>query len=104
PAETVQALLLDSMAGLIDYSRFPGDLGKSSVFAAFCAHGVMPICTTYNPSEPDGLFVGQHYVLAGMHLSDWSAQQYQAIATQARSWYCQHSLEINAKLFSSYFP
>ncbi|MEL6353416.1 MAG: alpha/beta fold hydrolase [Cyanobacteria bacterium J06627_28] len=104
PAETVQSLLLDSMAGLIDYSRFPGDLGKSSVFAAFCAHGVMPICTTYNPSEPDGIFVDQHYVLAGMHLSDWSAQQYQSIATQARSWYCQHSLEINAKLFSSYFP
>lgn len=104
PAETVRRILLESMAGLIDYSRFPGDLGKSSVFAAFCAHGLMPICTQYNPSEPDGVFVDKQYVTAGNHLSNWSAQQCQGVANQARAWYCQHSLDINAKLFASYFP
>ncbi|MEO1446843.1 MAG: hypothetical protein AAFV46_11550, partial [Cyanobacteria bacterium J06635_11] len=101
--ETVRELLLDSVAGLMDYSRFPGDLGKSSVFAAFCAHGVMPICTVYNPSEPDGVFADQQYVIAGSHLSDWSAQQRQTVATQAREWYSEHSLAINAQRFASHF-
>jgi len=101
PAETVRALLLDSVAGLMDYSRFPGDLGKSSVFAAFCAHGVMPVCTAYNPSEPDGVHVGKQYAIAGPHLSQVSGQQRQNIANQARAWYCEHSLEINAKCFAA---
>lgn len=104
PAKTVRQILLDSMAGLIDYSRFPGDLGKSSVFAAFCAHGLMPICTQYNPSEPDGAFMDKQYAIAGEHLSTWTAQQCQNVADQARAWYCQHSLDVNAKLFASHFP
>lgn len=101
PAETVQESLLDSVAGLMDYSRFPGDLGKSSVFAAFCAHGLMPICTTYNPSEPDGIFADKQYAIAGSHLSSWSDDQCQVIAQQAKDWYSQHSLDINAQCFAS---
>ena len=103
PAEAVCQILLESKAGLIDYSRFPGDLGKSSVFAAFCAHGLLPICTEYNPSEPDGVFVNKQYVTAGEHLSALTAQQCQTVANQSRAWYCQHSLAINAKLFASHF-
>lgn len=102
PAETVRQLLLDSVAGFMDYSRFPGDLGKSSVFAAFCAHGVMPICTAYNPSEPDGVFASKQYAIAGHTLSKLSPQQRQNIADQARTWYNQHSLETNAQLFASH--
>jgi len=100
-ATAVQEILLDSVAGYMDYSRFPGDLGKSSVFAAFCAHGVMPICTAYNPSEPDGVFAAQQYAVAGQQLSALSAQQCQRIADNAVAWYAQHSLEINAKQFAS---
>lgn len=101
PAETIRQLLLDSLAGLMDYSRFPGDLGKSSVFAAFCAHGVMPICTRYNPSEADGVFKDRQYAIAGTHLSTWSPQQKQHISDQARQWYASHSLAINAKVFAN---
>lgn len=101
-AEAVRQLLLDSVAGFMDYSRFPGDLGKSSVFAAFCAHGVLPICTAYNPSEPDGIFAGKQYAIAGRALSTWSAQQRQNVASQASAWYGQHSLATNAELFASY--
>jgi len=100
-AIAVQEILLDSVAGYLDYSRFPGDLGKSSVFAAFCAHGVMPICTAYNPSEPDGVFAAQHYAVAGRQLSTVSAQQCQRIADNALAWYAQHSLGINAERFAS---
>lgn len=103
PAEVVRSRLLNSVAGLMDYSRFPGDLGKSSVFAAFCAHGLMPLCTEYNPSEPDGVFVGKQYAIAGSQLIGQSPQQRQNIANQAREWYCGHRLAINAELFASHF-
>ena len=103
PAETVKTILLDSMAGLIDYSRFPGDLGKSSVFAAFCAHGLMPICSAYNPSEPDGIFADKQYAIASQNLANYSPMQCQQIADQARAWYCQHDLATNAKQFASHF-
>lgn len=103
PATKVQEILLDSQAGFLDYTKFPGDLGKSSVFAAFCAHGVMPICTAHNPSEADGIFANQQYAIAGEHLSNWSPQQRQSIADRAREWYAQHNLEANAKLFSDCF-
>ena len=103
PAETVCDLLLTSVAGLMDYSRFPGDLGKSSVFAAFCAHGLIPICTTYNPSEADGLFPQQHYAIAQADLQQLSAQAQQAIANNARSWYSDHCLSRNAERFATCF-
>lgn len=100
-AQSVQRILLDSVAGLMDYSRFPGDLGKSSVFAAFCAHGLLPICTAYNPSEPDGVFAGEQYAIAGGDLATLSSQQRQHIADQAIAWYSQHNLSTNAQLFAS---
>ncbi len=101
-AEAVQSILLDSVAGFMDYSRFPGDLGKSSVFAAFCAHGLMPICTAYNPSEPDGIFENQQYAVPGPQLFTCTAEQQQTIASQAQSWYSQHSLDLNAQFFASH--
>lgn len=102
PEEAIRQLMLTSFAGLIDYSRFPGDLSKSSVFAAFCAHGLLPICTGYNPSEADGIHLNQQYAVSGNHLRDWSLAELQAIATQAHQWYDHHSLAKNARVFASY--
>jgi hypothetical protein len=102
PEEAIQQLMLTSFAGLIDYTRFPGDLGKSSVFAAFCAHGLLPICTVYNPSEADGIHLNRQYVVSGNHLQNWSLVELQAIATQAHQWYDCHSLAKNTNVFASY--
>ena len=102
PAKTIREIFLDSVAGLIDYTRFPGDLGKSSVFAAFCAHGLMPISTAYNPSEADGIFPNKQYATIGEDFSSWSIEQQQQIADQAREWYSGHSLAANAKYFATY--
>ncbi|MBD2461879.1 glycosyltransferase family 1 protein [Oscillatoria sp. FACHB-1407] len=101
-AEAVQHLMSTSFAGLMDYTPFPGDLGKSSVFAAFCAHGLLPVCTTYNPSEADGIYANQQYLVAGKQLEDFRLAQLQAIATQAHTWYSHHSLAKNTDVFASY--
>jgi hypothetical protein len=100
PSDVVSRTLLESLAGMIDYTRFPGDLGKSSVFAAFTSHGVLPLATAYNPSENDGLFLQQHYLTPPTLGTATTPAQLQAIATAAHSWYQQHTLSKNAAVFA----
>jgi hypothetical protein len=64
----VSRLLLDSFAGFLAYpSAF---LGKSTIFAAYCAHGLLPV----QPGEKAEPGVAQER------------------ATSAREWYLRHSL------------
>jgi len=100
PSEVVSQTLLKSFAGMIDYTRFPGDLGKSSVFAAFTAHGVLPLVTAYNPSEKDGLHLHQQYLTPTTLQSTTALNHLQAIATAAHHWYQQHTLAKNAAIFA----
>ncbi|MBD1945589.1 glycosyltransferase family 1 protein [Coleofasciculus sp. FACHB-712] len=102
PAEAVRQLLLNSLAGFIDYSRFPGDLGKSSVFAAFCAHGLVPICSCYNPSEADGLEMHKHYLVPNPSLKNLSLTQLQTVVNNSSTWYENHNIVQNTKVFASY--
>lgn len=102
PATVVSELILNSVAGMIDYTRFPGDLGKSTVFAAFTSHGTLPIVTAYNPSEGDGLFLNQHYVTPTEVQPPIHWQALQTIASRAYQWYHGHSLSQNAQVFATY--
>jgi hypothetical protein len=68
PASEVSRLLLGSFAGFLAYpSTF---LGKSTIFAAYCAHGLLPV----QPGEKADPGVAQER------------------ATAAREWYLRHSL------------
>lgn len=91
--DSVSDLMLNSIAGIIDY---PADmLGKSTIFAAYCAHRMIPIVAGYGPPEPaDGLVNGVHFnsIEKGLDLS--AGQQ---LADNAFEWYQQHSLTQHAK-------
>lgn len=100
PSEVVGSLMLDSLAGCLDYTRFPGDLGKSSVFAAFCAYGLVPFCTQYNPSEVDGIEINKHYLTLNKLLPTLNLEQLQIIANNSNQWYNSHNLENNSKIFA----
>jgi hypothetical protein len=102
-SQDIQQLLLTSIAGCLDYTPFPGELAKSSVFAAYCAHGVVPISTQYNPSEGDGIYVNQHY----LNLDDsrsFSSSALQVISDNVQSWYQPRSLKAVAEIFVSQIP
>lgn len=101
PAE-ISELLSTSLAGCIDYSPFPGNLGKSSVFAAYCAHGIVPILTRYNPSEVDDLYMGKHYLGLGSELANLNLDKLQLVADTAHQWYRGHTTQAIAKTFFSY--
>jgi len=68
PASEVSRRLLGSFAGFLAY---PGDfLGKSTIYAAYCAHGLLPVQPGEKTDTGDS----------------------QAQATAAREWYLGHSL------------
>lgn len=84
--EEVSRLLLDSAAGFLAYP--PDFLPKSTIFAAYAAHGVLPVCAwERHPASPAPYWNG--------------SGDPQAIATAARDWYAEHSLERQAAFFRS---
>lgn len=86
PAEEVGALLCDSLAGFVAYPAY--FLPKSTIFAAYCAHGVLPVQAWRRRSLPGGT-------------APWwtGSGDPQAVATAARAWYEGHSLAVQTEDF-----
>jgi hypothetical protein len=87
PGAEVSALLAGSLAGFIGYPA--PFLPKSTIFAAYCAHGMLPVCAWPWPRrkvEPAPPF--------------WRpGSDVQETADRARAWYGGHDLERHAALY-----
>jgi hypothetical protein len=88
--EEITALLSDSRAGFLTY--FDGYLAKSGVFAAYCAHGVLPILPSRNSSELDAIHHGAEYLLVDQIPATDTDINTQQIANNAHRWYQEHSI------------
>jgi hypothetical protein len=91
-AEAVGAALLTARAGVAFHT--PAFLPKSTVHAAYCAHGVAPIVLTLDPRAPE-LAAGIHYgtpAIAPEALSD--------LASSAHAWYQGHALRVQAARYA----
>jgi hypothetical protein len=87
PAQEVGALLLGSRAGFIAYP--PPFLPKSTIFAAYCAHGVAPVCAWSRRERS-----------AGPVPPLWRTETDPAeTAERARAWYEEHALARQAEIF-----
>ncbi len=80
PAAEVSRLLLAARAGFLAYP--PGFLAKSTIFAAYCAHGLAPVCAWKR--RAGGAAEAPLWRAAGP-----GAQQ---VAAAARGWYRGHAL------------
>lgn len=99
PAEKISAILQDSWVGFFNY---PLDfLTRSTIFAAYCAHGVIPVGTKYHAwlKEQDGLIENQHYWLADDSTKKLNLSIGKKIAFNAHSWYQTHTLCKQAETF-----
>jgi hypothetical protein len=86
--------LLDGSAfALIDYP--PRHLGKSSVFAAYLAHGNVVLNTAASGGNGDGLVVGRHYVDLQAALP--AGPDLPRIAGEGWHWYQSHRLDVQAE-------
>ncbi len=91
----ISALLQGSRFGLIAYPRHL--LAKSSVFAAYAAHGCAPINLELSGDDADGLRAGSHFVCAhSFETLRRNPQDAQAIGARLRAWYAPHRLSIQA--------
>ena len=87
-ADEVSTRLSNAVAGIFDYSQ--GRWAKSGIFAAYCAHGVIPICMSHANSESDGI-TKDMYCLATETGTSRVAREASSIAARAQGWYRTHT-------------
>ncbi len=97
-AHEVRAVMGDALAGFVCY---PADyLAKSSIFAAYCAHGMVPVAPDRRRRASDGLRPGSEFLLIGSDPPPpGDPARWQAIASGAHEWYRGHSLAATACAF-----
>lgn len=97
-AAEISALLQDSIVGIFDY---PGTmLGKSTVFAAYAAHRLIPIVVAYDDARPaDNLEPEKHYWAADIEPARLNLAAGQRLADNAYQWYQSHNLAAQGRTF-----
>jgi len=87
-------LLQQTRFGLIAYPLHA--IGKSGVFAAYAAHGVVPIVLSDKRGCFDGLEPGRHF-LDGLRLyGDCAAIDFASIQHELSRWYASHDARVQA--------
>ncbi|MGD0261635.1 MAG: glycosyltransferase family 1 protein [Verrucomicrobiota bacterium] len=99
PADGARVLLSQSRYGFLDY--FDGYLGKSGIFAAYCAVGLLPVFASPNASEADGLRANQHYWVTEETSTSIPLARQQEIAQRAFAWYASHNVQRTATAFAN---
>ena len=106
--EDVSMLLNKSLAGFINYEV--KRLAKSGTFAAYCAHGLIPIVSQDCNLILDSLEPGRHYISPSSLMPHQELVPSQdilnhyylnQISNRIFDWYQGHNLETHAKEFSS---
>ncbi len=98
-AEKVSDILADSVAAFSNYN--PDFLAKSTIFASYCAHRLLPINAKGSASVVDGIEPGKHYWVPNPQGNELGNDgDMQAIADNAYSWYQMHRLSITVKTFA----
>ena len=86
-------LLAQSAFGLIEYPAHC--IGKSTVFAAYAAHGCVALNACPSPQGADGLTPGQHFLGLDPRLREMPRDEdLHRVAVDAKAWYDQHKLSI----------
>ena len=101
PADKVSQLMMQSLAG-IAYSSDNQKLSKSGVFAAYCAHGLVPVISNPKSSPMDGLFEGKNFLFAQTKTTDINTPFLNTVSRQAVAWYNQHSIKKIGDFFYSH--
>jgi hypothetical protein len=96
PAAEISALLSDVVAGFFNYHTTY--LAKSTIFAAYSAHRLIPISASCDAAaQVDGLEAGKHYWTANSHEETLGLADGQEIADNAYAWYQNHNLSVQAE-------
>jgi hypothetical protein len=93
PSAEVDALMAESLAGFVAHP--PRFLAKSTVFAAYCAHGMLPLCGAPAQNGVEGevprCWEPHHHAA--------TPEELQVFAGEARAWYRTHTAAVHAALY-----
>jgi hypothetical protein len=93
-------ILRDTIVSLASFPN-PILLGRSTIFAAYCAHGLLTIYTLSCNRDYDGLQEGRHYLsLKPGSPINLSLDEAQKVADNAHFWYKNHDLKAQAEAYS----
>lgn len=91
PSAEVREILARSIAGFLPYP--PPFLGKSTVFAALCCHGTLPICSWRGIGPaPGSKGAGAPPWIHPESLSRLTSDDLASASARARAWYADHDL------------
>jgi hypothetical protein len=96
PAE-VSAILRESLFGFIALDT--GMLSKSSVFAAYCAHGIVPLVAGSEGGEADGLYANRQYLGTPLK-AGIGGEQLETVSQSAHTWYRGHGVAAQASQYA----
>lgn len=95
-AEELGRVLSSSRCGVVVYPA--SFLAKSSIFAAYAAHGLVPLLLDKaHTTASDGLVAGRHFLrlsAEGFEPGDASPEE---VASQAHAWYSGHTSAVHAE-------
>ncbi len=97
PAAQLSGVLLEARCGVVACPA--AFLAKSSIFAAYAAHGLAPIVLDEPRTAPlDGLVAGEHFLrLVQDGVEAFELAPLDAIAGRARDWYAGHTTAAHAE-------
>lgn len=96
PADTLSDLLMTCRFGFLEYGTMP--LGKSTILAAYAAHGVVPLCAVNSAESQDGLVAGREFVHVSPQpgIKAMGADQESDMRECISRWYQLHDLNNQA--------
>lgn len=99
PAEDLSAVFAQAQFGFVSHVWFC--LGKSSVFAAYCAHGTIPVSVGDFPQEADGVREGVQVVtprtVKAVRQAGW-----EHCSQAAWNWYRGHRARVHAERYATW--
>ncbi len=95
-SKSLSEQMSESIIGVVDYSA--RHLGKSTIFAAYCAHGLFPILTNVSKSNEDGLILARNY----WDINDCRVDEntLERVSYASYEWYRQHNLTRQASQYA----
>jgi hypothetical protein len=86
--------LINARFGLVTHK--PSELAKSSVFAAYAAHGCVPLLPHANEELPNGLRTGWNVAFIDSNIDQISDDTYNDISSNVYQWYSGHTSNVVA--------
>ena len=97
--QSISKILSDAFAGFLDY--YQGYLAKSTIFAAYCSHGLLTVSPSQNDSLEDGIKSGENYLVLNELSIHPQQRELDLIANSGYRRYKKHNLATQTSVFSS---